>query len=1570
VPVRDGPQPRPPTTTRAATPTPDPENTGKPDDPAAPISRDPGDLMSSGTMVYVDDSFASVEKLRTAIRYANQGQAQLAINAFQDIVTNYGQKLVLLNDNSYVSITDYVREKLLAMPAVKNGMYDQLFGLDARRDIDAAIENRDVATLIRMSDRYYPSTAALKGLAQAAEWYFERGEFSAAAQTWRKVLKHPLVGDRTAETLFRAALADHLAEDYAAAKDLRDRLAKEFPQATGTISGKPAKLLGTLDELISQGAWEKVALGTDEWPAFQGGPTRGLLLNTNATIGAKLWDVPLTQTASTADATPTPTMSRNGIIVNASELTALSSFPVLSNGALFVNTGNQLLSISASAGARLWAYPALPTPDQTAQPNVRSIVTTRSSAHDSVSVFGDQVFAVLPLGTPSSVSIRSNPYGPPLVPNRIVCLRREDGAELWTRNATEIKLQKEGPLTFIGSPLVTRQGVFIMARKSSDAAFVQQYLVRLDRETGLPTWACYLCSTSSMNTGAQYNIPVPTLVDDVLYVSTGQGADMAVDANVGRILWLRVLATKNTAAAGTNGAVINARIAQIQLDDGGILPSSALEPWKFNPPLIVGDKMVTTDTQTLRIYDRWNGKLLKSLHAVDLIAGSRISGTPSIDVLAGAVGSKIIFSMRNAALCFDLASLLSANPTPDWIATVSGREVGSPTGRPFLTTTGYYIPFATMLARVNLQTGKIETWGWPKDDKDQPGKPGNILVTSEQVVVVNAQEIAGYSKWETARDICLAKIKANPKDPATYLTLAEISFRTNHLDLSQENMKQAVDLANSGAAAAGQSLADTLGRLYQTNLSFGLQLFEKGDASVHEQARFYYEQCRAAARTPEQNVEWRMRLSALARAEKRPDEAAGLYSEVLADPALRIAGFREPDGVQSAGSTAERRLKEMIKENGPAIYQRFEDQAALLTQTATAAKDTAGLQKVIDSYPNSTASLGAATTLAGLYQDKQDWENARRVLWWLVPRVEGDAQAQAMAHLATTSLALKKYDSAAAWAMRGNRQFNGYSWNSGGKTITFADLKAQIVKAGGTDLEGRLPALPKDSDKKPAMEPSPMAHALAGSQLLVPVETSLALRPTNLIFVRQGSQLHIKDIKGEDVGQPANLPNDADTVLVGATHDFAVLMQAGTIIGVDLKTRATWTQTLRNAPPAPVAVAAGRTRIQVVGQQAVIINGNIIANGDITYVDENGQVIAPASTLSDPETARRAAFRILGNQPRFTSARILNGNILVLAGNQIDAYNIETGKPAWTSNGTPISANLPNGNASCFVGNEDLIVAQVDSPNGRGTTFCAFDAETGKPAKQIKLDNERTLWRALGDDGTLFVITDQSTAAYDMVSNQNGYLWRKTGVADPHFAGASVLTLDGLIVINANNEVQCLAPDSGNDRWPKPPLAPQANLDLELTANDKLASTLHSSVIGDLVVFQAADGTLAFKSPFQDSKNPHTTSDNSPQLAWKGVKFTNVPPFQSFQASDGFLVELLTGTNTTGTIRGVQVVFRDLYGGGTKARVSLPLAANDGSTIRSWQVVDDGIVFETAKASGPGNNLRGDIYFWRAKTNP
>ena len=62
-------------------------------------------------------------------------------------------------------------------------------------------------------------------------------------------------------------------------------------------------------------------------------------------------------------------------------------------------------------------------------------------------------------------------------------------------------------------------------------------------------------------------------------------------------------------------------------------------------------------------------------------------------------------------------------------------------------------------------------------------------MTSEQVIVLNDREIAGYSQWDLARDNRLKEIKQQPGDPSPHLALAEIAFRTAHYDVAQENME-------------------------------------------------------------------------------------------------------------------------------------------------------------------------------------------------------------------------------------------------------------------------------------------------------------------------------------------------------------------------------------------------------------------------------------------------------------------------------------------------------------------------------------------------------------------------------------------------------------------------------------------------------------------------------------------------------------------------------------------------------------------------------------------------------------
>ena len=553
------------------------------------------------------------------------------------------------------------------------------------------------------------------------------------------------------------------------------------------------------------------------------------------------------------------------------------------------------------------------------------------------------------------------------------------------------------------------------------------------------------------------------------------------------------------------------------------------------------------------------------------------------------------------------------------------------------------------------------------------------------------------------------------------------------------------------------------------------------------------------------------------------------------------------------------------------------------------------------------------------------------------------------------SVGLKKYSSASAWAARGQRQHKDFAWalTAGGKKITFAELQAQIAKAGGIDIDGRLPALPvvkaPDGVSTIPFDPNPLGSIFAkNSQLLNPIETASSLRQPNLLFIRTGGTLRIYDTaKGTDLATNIQLPNDANTVLVGVTKDTAVLMQVDAAIFLDLKNGSVKKQTLKTLSGA----AAGSDSITINGNRRVI--GSDLG---IEIIDTaTGQLIVPNSGGGNPDNGRRAAFAGLSggsSSLRFNTARILNGNLIILAanpqgnppGNQLQAFNIQTAEPAYI-------ASLPPGAATAVIGNEDMLVAQVDAPDG-SSTFCALDSQSGHLLKRVKVVNERVAWSGLGEDGTLIVTTNQAISAYDMVAEQNGMLWQRKDIG-ARFAGASALTLDGLVVVSDTNDALCLALDSGENRW-------QAQFPVVLVSSSAGASPLRSAVEGDLVIFQSENGSAAFRTmPVPDR-----------QSLWKTTSPTNSPPRQSMQLADGLLVEFMSGqtgpnqTNLNASRTNLFVVYDRKADG--KTVVNRPFGSPaDVPFIRSWQVLDNGIAVEVGNAGNSAVAGPGTIYFWK-----
>ena len=362
-----------------------------------------------------------------------------------------------------MSITDYVRGKLLQLPAVQGGMYDQLFGVQAQKVIDTAIEGHDFPGLMTACDRFFPSASAFDGLSTAAAWHFEEGDFSAAARLWQELLTHPRGKQSRAELLFRSAVAESLGGDAKAAKTLRAELAAEFPEAAATINGEQTPLLAKLDEVLAVPAWHAPEAAKDEWPGFQGGPTRENLLPVHASIGAQLWTVDLSGGDEGSAAARSQRISARMLVQRRMQAGGtlpdppLTSYPVLSGGMLFVHTGDHVVALSANAGTFLWSYPEPSSRNDGGGRRWgigrsggaggaggfggRMMMMPQPAAHDSVSVVGDRAFAVLPVraGSPTSDDeVEDGTAG--MGGTQVTCLDRRDGHVLWSTAARGITI--------------------------------------------------------------------------------------------------------------------------------------------------------------------------------------------------------------------------------------------------------------------------------------------------------------------------------------------------------------------------------------------------------------------------------------------------------------------------------------------------------------------------------------------------------------------------------------------------------------------------------------------------------------------------------------------------------------------------------------------------------------------------------------------------------------------------------------------------------------------------------------------------------------------------------------------------------------------------------------------------------------------------------------------------------------------------------------------------------------------------------------------------------------------------
>ena len=92
------------------------------------------------------------------------------------------------------------------------------------------------------------------------------------------------------------------------------------------------------------------------------------------------------------------------------------------------------------------------------------------------------------------------------------------------------------------------------------------------------------------------------------------------------------------------------------------------------------------------------------------------------------------------------------------------------------------------------------------------------------------------------------------------------------------------------------------------------------------------------------------------------------------------------------------------------------------------------------------------------------------------------------------------------------------------------------------------------------------------------------------------------------------------------------------------------------------------------------------------------------------------------------------------------------------------------------------------------------------------------------------------------------------------------------------------------------------------------SSPLRSSVVGEPGGVPFRQWQRGLQEPAAEGGPAAPVRSDSTQLAWLATSFNNVPPRQSLQTADAFIVEMLAGTTNTASRR-VHFLFLESSGG-------------------------------------------------------
>ncbi len=832
--------------------------------------------------VYIQDSPAAEELLAQAADRFQRNEPEEAARLAQKVIEEYGSKLMELETGVYVEARQVVTRRLLEHEAWL-GAYERLYESLAARALAEAGHNRDALTAI--AGRYGLTEPGLQAGLRLAGLGLLEGQGEMATEILARLERHPRLSDHRPlwhELSAAAALLEGRQELFHT-----HRTALEQAKQTQTVQRldrwSNGLRAGNGVPVLSPMTQQPEAEPPQPWPAA-------------------IWNVPL----EGAEQFLLKTSSLEPGQWNDQFLRGryMNVMPVLRGERLYINDGQNILSVEPGSGQVLWRQAV-------GQENILWLQSNRLYNHppptemdlSGIAAEGGYVTAVC------GYAAMSTPYAMFQNPSLslLVGLGAGDGKLLWSVRPEQVDADL-GDAFWYGQPILSGGRVYATLRRRQRTQFYDAYAVALEVGTGQVLWRRHLVSLAVAQ--RQSTVPLTHMALDQgrLYVDTRLGAVACLSAVDGSVDWIATHAEPPKLRA-----------------------EKFVRPWEASAPVVCGAGLLVLDDQgeVVRVYEPQSGQLKDSIPM-------QRWGWP---VYLMRLGADVV-SVGQQVIRLDGTTL-----EPRWTYEAGGQEL-----RGRVTAAGrlLYVPVAGAVKVVDAERGH-ELRGWNMDT------PVHLMARPGQFIAVQRDAVRSFSTWDVAQRQLRDQVARQPGSPVPPVCLAWLSLRTQHHDQLFEAVRQAAQ----GVEKLPAVHADRRWVFEQL-----MQMIDSEPSLPTDSRQRLFDQVLLVASTPAQEVAYRLRYAQFLQDQGQVEPAVREYQALLADPLYRQQVYHRGGQWRMVRLEAAEQLRQLIKSHGAQIYAPFDQAAAQQLESLIPQSDPQAMIELAESYPLSAVATQATMQAA------------------------------------------------------------------------------------------------------------------------------------------------------------------------------------------------------------------------------------------------------------------------------------------------------------------------------------------------------------------------------------------------------------------------------------------------------------------------------------------------------------------------------------------------------------------------------------------------------------------------------